>query len=180
MNTAMSESVIDTMVKPISRALWIAAAMGERPSSRWRTVFSMTTTASSTTKPVASVSATVTAGMTVAQKAAQKEKDHHHHQRDREQQRELHVLDGSADGRGAIGNHIDLDRRRNRSPQHRQHRFDAIDSLDDVGAGLTLDDQDDSWLFLVPRGEPVVLRPVDRFADILHAHRRDVAIVDNQ
>jgi len=57
MNTAMSESVIDMMVKPISLALLSAACIGESPSSRWRTVFSITTTASSTTKPVAMVKA---------------------------------------------------------------------------------------------------------------------------
>jgi len=57
MKTAMSERVIDMMVKPISPALLRAACNGESPSSKWRTVFSITTTASSTTKPVAMVNA---------------------------------------------------------------------------------------------------------------------------
>lgn len=57
MNTAINDSVIDTMVKPISPAPVRAACIGERPSSRWRTMFSMTTTASSTTKPTAIVNA---------------------------------------------------------------------------------------------------------------------------
>jgi hypothetical protein len=53
MNTAMSDSVIDMIVKPISPAPFRAASSGEAPSSRCRTMFSMTTTASSTTKPTA-------------------------------------------------------------------------------------------------------------------------------
>ena len=57
MKTAMSEIVIDMIVKPISPALLRAASSGESPASRWRTVFSITTTASSTTKPVAIVKA---------------------------------------------------------------------------------------------------------------------------
>ena len=55
MNTAISDSVIETMVKPISREPFSAASIGLRPSSRWRTMFSITTTASSTTKPTAIV-----------------------------------------------------------------------------------------------------------------------------
>ena len=53
MKTAMSDRVIDTMVKPISPAPLSAASNGEAPSSICRTMFSMTTTASSTTKPTA-------------------------------------------------------------------------------------------------------------------------------
>ncbi len=51
MKTAMSERVIDTMVKPISPAPLSAASRGVAPSSICRTMFSITTTASSTTKP---------------------------------------------------------------------------------------------------------------------------------
>ena len=57
MKTAASESVIDMMVKPISRAPVRAASMRGMPSSMWRTMFSSITTASSTTKPTHSVSA---------------------------------------------------------------------------------------------------------------------------
>ena len=53
MNTAISDSVIETMVKPISPAPFSAASKGEAPSSMCRTMFSITTTASSTTKPTA-------------------------------------------------------------------------------------------------------------------------------
>ena len=57
MNTAISEKVIDTMVKPISRDPFSAASNGRMPPSTWRTMFSSMTMASSTTKPTDSVSA---------------------------------------------------------------------------------------------------------------------------
>jgi hypothetical protein len=56
-STAMSETVSEMMVKPISLAPFRAAASGVSPSSTWREMFSSITIASSTTKPVAMVSA---------------------------------------------------------------------------------------------------------------------------
>ena len=56
-NTAISEKLIDITVKPTSRAPTSAACMRGMPSSRWREMFSSTTMASSTTKPVDTVSA---------------------------------------------------------------------------------------------------------------------------
>ncbi len=57
MNTAASDSVMETMVKPISRDPRKAACIGFSPCSMWRTMFSSITIASSTTKPTDSVSA---------------------------------------------------------------------------------------------------------------------------
>ena len=57
MNTAMSEMLIETTVKPTSFALVSAACIGAMPASMWRVAFSSTTIASSTTKPVATISA---------------------------------------------------------------------------------------------------------------------------
>jgi hypothetical protein len=57
MNTAASDSVIDTMVKLISLEPSSAASSTPLPSSRWRTIFSSMTMASSTTKPTDSVKA---------------------------------------------------------------------------------------------------------------------------
>ncbi len=56
-STAISETEIDTMVKPISPAPLSAACIGFIPSSMCRAMFSRTTIASSTTKPTAMVSA---------------------------------------------------------------------------------------------------------------------------
>ncbi len=57
MNTATSDKLIDSTVKPTSRAPWSAASMRGMPASMCRTIFSKTTIASSTTNPVAMVSA---------------------------------------------------------------------------------------------------------------------------
>ena len=56
-NTATSEKVSDIRVKPISPAPANAACIGDLPISRCRATFSSMTMASSTTKPVAMVSA---------------------------------------------------------------------------------------------------------------------------
>ena len=55
MKTATSEILIESTVKPISRAPLIADCRGVVPASRWRKMFSTTTMASSTTKPTAMV-----------------------------------------------------------------------------------------------------------------------------
>ena len=57
MNTAISDTVMEMIVKPISRAPLSAASNGRIPPSMWRTMFSSMTIASSTTKPTDSVSA---------------------------------------------------------------------------------------------------------------------------
>src|SRR5258707_1388083 len=57
MNTAISETVSEITVKPISLAPRNAASNGSSPSSMWCTMFSIITMASSTTKPVPIVSA---------------------------------------------------------------------------------------------------------------------------
>ena len=56
-NTATSDKLIDNTVNPISRAPSMLACKAVLPRSRWREMFSSTTIASSTTKPVATVSA---------------------------------------------------------------------------------------------------------------------------
>ena len=56
-STAISETVSEMIVKPICRAPFSAAWKGGSPSSMWREMFSSMTMASSTTKPVAMVSA---------------------------------------------------------------------------------------------------------------------------
>ncbi len=57
MSTATSETVSETIVKPICPAPLSAAWNGSSPSSMKRAMFSIMTMASSTTKPVAIVSA---------------------------------------------------------------------------------------------------------------------------
>ena len=57
MNTAISDTVSEITVKPISRAPRSEAFIALSPFSIWRTMFSIITMASSTTKPVPMVSA---------------------------------------------------------------------------------------------------------------------------
>jgi hypothetical protein len=57
MKTAIKEMLIDITVNPISFAPFSAACIGVSPCSRCRVMFSITTIASSTTNPVAMVSA---------------------------------------------------------------------------------------------------------------------------
>ena len=57
MKTATSDTLMENTVNPISRAPCSAAAKGFIPASRWREMFSITTMASSTTKPVEMVKA---------------------------------------------------------------------------------------------------------------------------
>ncbi len=116
MNTADSDSVIDRIVNPTSRDPSSAACMGGFPISRWRTMFSSITIASSTTKPTASVSA-ISDRLSMLKfssvhdreraddrhrqreardqgrhRAAQEQEDHHHHEAERDDERELHVV----------------------------------------------------------------------------------------
>ena len=59
MNTAASDSVIETMVKPISFEPVNAAYSGFSPISMWRKIFSSITMASSTTKPMERIRAII-------------------------------------------------------------------------------------------------------------------------
>src|ERR1700681_959725 len=111
---------------------------------------------------------------------AQEYEDHHDDQRNRQRQCELHVAERSADGLGAIRNDVYLDGRRDRSLEHRHHRFDLLYGLDDVGAGLALDRQEDRRLLVEPGGNQLVLSRADGLADIAYADRRAIAIGDDQ
>ena len=51
--------------------------------------------------------------------------------------------------------------------------------IDDVGAGLALDVDDDRGRALVPAADLGVLQPVDDVGDIAEQHRRAVAIGDD-
>ena len=59
MNTAASDSVIETIVKPISRDPTSDASSGSSPISTCRKMFSSITIASSTTKPTERMSAII-------------------------------------------------------------------------------------------------------------------------
>ncbi len=111
--------------------------------------------------------------------AAQKDEDHHHHEHDGEGKRDLDVVNGSANGGGSIGENADVYGRRDRSLQRLQSAFDRLDGGDDVRAGNLEHHEKDARLAVAPGGLGRVLRPRDRLTNVAHAHRRPIAISDD-
>ena len=126
MKTAISDRVSEITVKPISLAPCSAASNGPSPSSMWRTMFSIITMASSTTKPVPMVSAisdrlssekpqnhitpkvaisdsgSATPAMMVARMVRRNTSTTMMTSADAQDQGELHVADRGADRGGAV------------------------------------------------------------------------------
>ncbi len=50
-------------------------------------------------------------------------------------------MDAGADGRRAVGEHLDVDAGRDPALQVGEHLFDAVDGVEDVGIRLLADDQ---------------------------------------
>ena len=88
--------------------------------------------------------------MIVAESVAQEQEDHEHDQRDREQQRELHVVDRLANRLRAVDQDRRASPRRAAAARKRgQQRLDGVDDLDRVGARLALDRQHDGAVLAV-------------------------------
>ena len=204
MNTAISDTVSEITVKPISRAPRSAASSGDSPSSIWRTMFSIMTMASSTTKPVPMVSA-------ISDRLSSEKPQNHITPK-------VAISDsGSATPAMMVARMV----RRNTSTtsttsttlstsvnctswiearivsvrslttvsvtptgmarcSRGSSALDALDRFDDVGAGLALDVDDDGRRALIPAADLVVLQPVDDVGDVAQQHRRAVAIGDDQ
>ena len=75
--------------------------------------------------------------------------------------------------------HGQLGAARHGALQPRQFGLDALDGVDDVGAGLALDVDDDRRRALVPAADLGVLEAVDDLGDVLEQHRRAVAVGDD-
>ncbi len=203
-STAISDTVSETSVKPISSAPFSAAWNGVSPISMWRAMFSTMTMASSTTKPVAMVSAisvrlliekparyitpkvptsdsgTTMLGMIVAGTLRRNRNVTSTTSADGEDQLVLHVLDRGADGLGAVAQHGHFEGRRQAGGELRQQLLDAVDDLDDVGAGLALDVDQHRRQLVGPGQQAAVLGAVDDVGDVLQADRRAVAVGDDQ
>ena len=160
--------------------------------------------ASSTTKPVAMVSAmrdrlsrlnpsrymtpkvptrdsgTDTLGMSGRGEVAQEQENHHHDQRDGQQQSELDVPHRSANRRGAIGEHGNLHSLGQSALQLRQQFLDAVHHLDDVGAGLPLNIDDDRRHVVHPCRLLHVLGIVDDVGDVGQMHRRAIPVCHDE
>ena len=111
---------------------------------------------------------------------SQEEEYHQHHKPDGDSERLLNVGDGGADSRRAVSGDLKIERMRRKFLQIGQQSFDRVDDLDDIGAGLPLDVEDERRLAVVPSRELVVLERVDGFADILELDRRAFAIRDDR
>ena len=193
MNTAISDSVSEMTVKPISRAPSSAACMGFRPRSMWRTMFSIMTITSSTMKPVPMVSAisdrllrlkpqnhitpkvatsdsgSATPAMMVARMVRRNMQHDQHHQPGAQHQRELHVAHGGANGAGAIGDQRQLGAARHGALQPRQLGANALHGLDDVGARLAMHVDDHGRGVAIPAADLGVLQALDDLGDVARA-----------
>ena len=174
------------------------------PFSRLRNTFSITTMASSTTKPTetasaisemlsiekpaahiaaqvpASASGTVTPAAKRRRGAAQEQEHHQHDQNDGGQQRELHVVDAGADGLGAVGQHGNLDVGGDPALEVGQHLVDAVDGVDDIGVGLLGDDQQHRWLGVEPSRRAAVADAELDIGDGSELHQHAVRRLDHQ
>jgi hypothetical protein len=74
---------------------------------------------------------------------AQENEDHENDQGDGDQQGDFDVVNGGADGRGAVDGNFEVKRGRNRGAEFRQDGLDAVHGFDHVGAGLAKDREDD-------------------------------------
>ena len=112
--------------------------------------------------------------------AAQEDEHHGGHQEDAQDQRPLHVADRGADGGGAIDGDIQVDGRRDRLLEVGERLLDALDGGEDVRPGLAADDHEDAALAVDPAGQPVVLDVVEDVGHVAQADGRAVLGGDDQ
>ena len=98
---------------------------------------------------------------------------------DGQQQGELHVVDGAADGLRRVEGDGEVDGGRNLLAELRQQAFDVVHHLHGIGAGLPLDGKDDGALVVVPGDDLVVIDAVDDVAEFLEADGGAVAPGDD-
>ena len=124
-------------------------------------------------------SGTATLGMMVAATLRRKTKTTSTTSDDGDGQADLDVLEGGADGRGAVERHRQLDRRRHGGPERGQERVDAIDGLDHVRPGLPEQDEHDGALAV---GDPARADVFDRahhLGDVAEPYRRSLLVGDD-
>ena len=174
------------------------------PSSTCRDMFSSTTIASSTTKPVATVSAindrlsrvypsrymaakvpametgTATAGISVARALRRNRKTTPVTRPTATSKRHFGVVQTGADRNRAVHGGEQVDVPRHGRQQMRDRRLHAVHGIDDVGAGLAKHDRQNRRLAL---RNPGVSEVFDRIQDVCHVgqpHGGIVAISDHK
>ena len=86
----------------------------------------------------------------------------------------------AADGDRSVDDDSEIDVARQRSGEARQHRFDAVDRLDDVGAGLARQHDRHRRLAVGEAGVAQILHRIDDVGDVGEPHRGVVAVSDDQ
>ena len=174
------------------------------PSSTCREMFSSTTIASSTTRPVATISAiserllsekpqryitaqlpmratgTAVTGIIAARTLARNSSDDQDHEADRDEQRVAGLVQRRADGRRPIAGHVERDAGGQEGPQGGQLGGHAVHGGDDVGLRLTADDEQDGRLVVEVPGVVAILDAVVDPGDVGEAHGRAVAVRDDE
>ena len=78
-----------------------------------------------------------------------------------------------------VHGHLDIDGMRNRGFDLREHGPDVVHRIDDVGAGLAEDDDQNGWLAVGVARITDVFHGILRLADIGDSHGRSVAVSDH-
>ncbi len=107
---------------------------------------------------------------------AQEDEDHEDDQRHGDQQRALDIMQRGADRRRAVIGDGDVDVARDRRLELGQQRLDAVDGVDDVGAGLAEQDHQHRAPAVGDALVAQILHRIVDFGDVGQAHRRAIAI----
>ena len=174
-NTATTASVTASTASAISLVPFRAASHGVSPCSRWRTMFSMTTMASSMRRPMERVSASMVMMLKVKPErlhdregaddgggerhggderradVAQEEEHDHHGEDAAEDHVLLHGGDGRADELRAVHHHRDAAALGELRLDPAEAALTRSATCDGVGAGLLQDDEADGALAAEPR-----------------------------
>ena len=110
---------------------------------------------------------------------SQKDEDYDDHETDRDHQGPLDVFYGSANRGGAVQDDGGVDSLGNRRLDRRQFTIDAIDSLNDIGAGLPENDEHDGALAIEISGGPNILYGVNYVCDVREVNGRAVVIAND-
>ena len=92
----------------------------------------------------------------------------------------LHVLDRGADGGSTVGQHGYLHRRRQGTLELRQQSLDPVHDLDDVGARLSLNIDDNGGPLVHPGCLAHILRIINRIGYVGQPDRSTVPVGDDE
>ena len=120
------------------------------------------------------------AGNNGSRQVAQEEENDHHHQRHGQHQLEFHVVDGSPNGGGPVGQNADLDGGRQRLHELIEQHLDAVHDGNDIGARLALNVHDDGRRVVHPGGLADILDVVLDARHVGQVHRGAVPVGHDQ